>query len=340
MKQYINPDKSKTYRQKAAPVKKLINETLYILENFGIPINGTSRRIERMAIAFLACGDIKSIDDFKRCKDLDIGYSLKTRDIIKYVNLNFSEEISSGSYDDIRRKDLKLLTVAGIVLPSNPELATNDSTRGYTVNPIYADLVRRYGNPNWTELVIVKLKGVVPLDKKLRRERDLNMVSVDLPKGVNLSLSLGKHNNLQKAIVEEFLPRYGYGARVLYIGDTSAKYLYIKKEKLKELRFFELSHEELPDIIAYSEEKNWLYLIEAVHSSNPISEIRLIELQRLTENCIAEIVFVTTFLDRKTFRKFTADIAWETEVWIADNPDHLIHFNGDKFLGPYKNNTT
>ncbi|MBS1775349.1 MAG: hypothetical protein JSS64_03610, partial [Bacteroidetes bacterium] len=23
------------------------------------------------------------------------------------------------------------------------------------------------------------------------------------------------------------------------------------------------------------------------------------------------------------------------EVWIADNPDHLIHFNGHKFLGAY-----
>jgi adenine-specific DNA-methyltransferase len=46
---------------------------------------------------------------------------------------------------------------------------------------------------------------------------------------------------------------------------------------------------------------------------------------------------VTAFPDRVTFRKFAKDIAWETEVWIADNPDHMIHFNGDKFLGPYTN---
>jgi len=140
---------------------------------------------------------------------------------------------------------------------------------------------------------------------------------------------------LQKAIIEDFLPRYGFGAEVLYVGDTSNKYLHLEAKKLEDLNFFELSHEELPDVIAYSKQKNWLYLIEAVHSSGPISEIRLLQLQKLSKSCKADLVYITAFLDRPKFRKFMADIAWETEVWIADNPDHMIHFNGDKFLGPY-----
>lgn len=102
------------------------------------------------------------------------------------------------------------------------------------------------------------------------------------------------------------------------------------------LNLFEISHEELPDVIAYSEKKNWLYLIEAVHSSGPISGITLFQLQELTKNCTTDIVCVTTFLTRQKFRQFMTEIAWETEVWIADNLDHLVHFNGDKFLGPYK----
>ncbi len=77
-------------------------------------------------------------------------------------------------------------------------------------------------------------------------------------------------------------------------------------------------------------------LIEAVHSSGPISELRLIQLQKLTKDCKADIVYVTAFLNRPKFSQFMTDIARETEVWIADNPDHLVHFNGDKFLGPYK----
>ncbi|MFL1013606.1 BsuBI/PstI family type II restriction endonuclease [Flavisericum labens] len=333
MKQYISPDK---FKNKSKEVQELINTTLFILDSFGIPIDSTPRRLERMAIAFLATADIKNIDDFKSIKDLNSGYSLKTRDVINYVNKNFGEDISSGSYDDIRRKDLKLLTVAEVVLRSSPNSATNDSTRGYCINPMYAELIRKYGSKNWEELVAKKLQGIEPLNQKLKRQREIQKVKVSLPSGGKLEFSAGEHNDLQKAIIEDFLPRYGFGAEVLYVGDTSNKYLHLETGKLEELNFFEISHEELPDVIAYSKEKNWLYLIEAVHSSGPISEIRLLQLEKLTENCKADIVYVTAFLDRPKFRKFMADIAWETEVWIADNPDHMVHFNGDKFLGPYK----
>lgn len=336
MKQYINPDKSKTYKAKSKDVQGLINSTLYILECFGIPMDSTPRRLERMAISFLACGDIKTIKDLDKIKDSNSDYSLKTREVISFVNEHFKEEISSGSYDDIRRKDLKLLTVAEIVLQSSPNSATNDSTRGYCINPMYADLIRTFGSKNWEMEVKTKLMGVEPLNQKLKREREIKRVSVVLSSGTKLEFSAGEHNDLQKAIIEDFLPRYGFGAEVLYVGDTSDKYLHLEKKKLEDLNFFEISHEELPDVIAYSKTKNWLYLIEAVHSSGPISEIRLLQLQKLTAKCNAEIVYVTAFLNRPKFRQFMVEIAWETEVWIADNPDHLVHFNGDKFLGPYK----
>lgn len=237
MKQYINPDKSKTFRKKATQIQKLINTTLYILDTFGIPLDATPRRLERMAIAFLASGDIRKVADFKKAKDLSNGYSLKTRDIINYVNEHFGENISLGSYDDIRRKDLKLLTVAEVVLQSSPDAATNDSTRGYSVNPTYAELLRSYGAEEWEKLVAERLMNIEPLSKKLRREREIAKVNVTLPSGGELTFSAGEHNDLQKAIIEEFLPRYGYGAEVLYVGDTSDKYLYLEKEKLEELNF-------------------------------------------------------------------------------------------------------
>lgn len=335
MKQYINPDKSKTFKEKTAKVQELINSTLFILDCFGIPLDTSPRRLERMAIAFLACGDIKVIEDLKIAKDWNSGYSLKTRDIINFVNEHFNEKISSGSYDDIRRKDLKLLTLSEVVLRSSPNSATNDSTRGYSLNPTYAELIRDFGSDNWWHTVSERLKNIDPLSQKLKRDRAIRKVEVILPSGGELSFSAGEHNDLQKAIIEEFLPRFGHGAEVLYVGDTSDKYLYLEKEKLEKLLFFEISHEELPDIIAYSKKKNWLYLIEAVHSSGPISEVRLLQLQTLTKNCTADIVYVTAFLTKQKFRQFITEIAWETEVWIADNLDHLVHFNGDKFLGPY-----
>lgn len=335
MKQYINPDKSKTFKEKTAEIQELIISTLFILDCFGIPLDNSPRRLERMAIAFLACGDIKVIEDLKIAKDWNSGYALKTRDIINFVNEHFNEKISSGSYDDIRRKDLKLLTISEVVLRSSPNSATNDSTRGYSLNPTYAELIRNFGSDNWQHTVSERLKNIEPLSQKLKRDRAIQKVEVILPSGGELSFSAGEHNDLQKAIIEEFLPRFGHGAEVLYVGDTSDKYLYLEKEKLEKLAFFEISHEELPDVIAYSKKKNWLYLIEAVHSSGPIGEVRLLQLQKLTKNCTADIVFVTAFLTKQKFRQFITEIAWETEVWIADNLDHLVHFNGDKFLGPY-----
>ena len=166
--------------------------------------------------------------------------------------------------------------------------------------------------------------------------RDLPRFPVKLPDGQTLKFSPGEHNLLQKAVIEQFLPRYGHGAEVLYVGDTAKKFLVREEARLKALKFFALDHGELPDVVAYSSQKNWLYLVEAVHSSGPISPLRLLELKRLTQGCTADIVYVTAFLTRDTFRKFAPDIAWETEVWIADAPDHLVHFDGDKFLGPYK----
>lgn len=110
--------------------------------------------------------------------------------------------------------------------------------------------------------------------------------------------------------------------------------LFLDSEGLASICSHELGHDKLPDIVFLDTERNWLFLIEAVTSHGPISEKRFIELNKQFESSTAGLVFVTAFPDQKTFRRFAADVAWETEVWIADRPDHLVHFNGDRFLGP------
>jgi len=161
----------------------------------------------------------------------------------------------------------------------------------------------------------------------------LDTIEIKLSNQFTLKISGRKSSQIKKALIEEFLPRFGSDCTVLYIGDTSNKTLHIELEELKKLNFFELSYNELPDIIAYSKKHNWLYLIEAVHSSGPMSETRVLELKKMLKDCKAELIFVTGFLTRPDFRKWMLYVAWETEVWIADNPDHLVHFNGHKFLG-------
>lgn len=172
--------------------------------------------------------------------------------------------------------------------------------------------------------------------EQLAAKRELPRIPIHLPSGIKLEFGPGEHNHLQKAIIEEFLPRYGFGAKVIYLGDAENKFLHYDQATAQEIGLAPLSHEELPDVVAYSSTKNWLYLIEAVHSSGPMSPERLMVLKPFLKNCTASPIFITAFLDRLTFRKFIADIAWETEVWIASSPDHLIHFDGEKFLGPYQ----
>lgn len=312
--------------------KKLINEALDILENVGVPITTKSERgLERMAVCFLAVAGVAG-----NWKKAIKGKPLKTRDVIQIVNKLFQENISPGSYDDIRRKDLKQLVAAGLIINSGNNLsaATNDPTRGYAISSDFHQLIITYGTSNWKKALKLFNKNGASLAEILQRKRELEKLPVRLPSGKILELSFGKHNELQKQIIEEFLPRFGSDCEVLYIGDTSNKILFLKKDILRELKFFDLSHDALPDIIAYSHKKNWLYLIEAVYSSGPMSELRVLELKKMLNECTAEIIYVTTFLTKADFKKWILDIAWETEVWTADNKDHLIHFNGHKFLGP------
>jgi len=322
---------------KSKNIQDLISETIGILTILGVPMDTlTPRRAERTAMVFLAVANIPIKSGFKSAKSISDGWSIKTREIISYMNEHFQENISSGSYDDIRRKDLRMLVLGSLVEHTNPNSARNDSTRGYALNDELAKLIRNIDSRDWAKETAKFIEKFGTVKDKLSSIRELEKVPVSLPSGKSLQFSPGEHNVLQKRVIEDFLPRFGYGAEVLYVGDTADKFLYLDQERLKELQFFEISHGELPDVIAYSAERNWLYLIEAVYSSGPISPVRMIELKKLTQDCSAELVFVTAFLDRATFRKFVSDIAWETEVWIADNPDHLIHFNGSKFLGPYK----
>jgi type II restriction enzyme len=312
----------------------LLDETLTILAAVGIPLEGlTKRRQIKMAKAFLSVAGMKPGHSWIEARS---DHRLRSRDVIRWMNEHLDEKVSSGSYDDIRRKDLLLPVEAGIVIKSagNESTATNDGTRTYALSPKMAELLHTYGTVSWKATLAAFLSGRTTLAEELKKTRHHLLLPVTIGSHT-LLFGPGEHNLLQKSIIENFLPRFGHSAQVLYVGDTQDKLLFVEEKQLLELGFFELAHEKLPDVLAYSGEKNWLYLIEAVHSANPITELRKRTLDQLTKTCSAELVYVSAFLTRDAFRKFSREIAWETEVWIADAPDHLIHFNGDKFLGPH-----
>ena len=321
--------------KKRRVVQKLILEALELLDEAEIELPATDRAREKLGMVFLAVAGINSSDDWKESRKIAESRAMTTREIIQFINENFGESISSGSYDDIRRKDLVLPVLAGIVVQSSPDSATNDPSRGYRVSADFLLATSLMPNGLWKEAVANFVAKHGSLKELLSKPRSITTVPVRLTSGEEFTLSPGKHNELQKAIIEEFLPRFVGGAELLYLGDTANKALIIDRETLRKLDFFELDHRELPDVVAYDSSKNWLFLIEAVHSSGPMSKVRAEKLARLTKECKAGIVYVTAFLSRAALRKWVADIAWESEVWISEEPDHMIHFDGDRFLGPY-----
>jgi len=330
--------KIKIASKKTEELRNKIIAILDIFTQIGMPLdNMTPRRLERLAMCILALCNSTTHSLWSDVKSLKDGRILTTRKIIIYINENFEENISSGSYDDIRRKDLKRPVGMGLVVNSanNPDADTNDGTRGYAIDDKFAELLRAYDTPAWPD-AIASFKVDREYIANFHSQRLTNKLKVKLAEGVVISLDDGPHNRIQKAVIDEFLPIFGNNATVLYIGDTSEKQMFKCTNEMIELGLNIEDRGMLPDIIAFSEEKKWLYLIEAVHSSNPLNPERCIELKRtVLKNCPYGVVFVTAFLSRKDFAKWLPEIAWETEVWLADRPEHMIHFNGDKFLGPH-----
>lgn len=314
-------------------IAALIPVLLDIFAEIGLPLAGlTSKRLQRMAEACMAIGGIKT--SFSEVRSVKDGIFMRTREIIQHENAYFGESISLGSYDDIRRKDLKLLVLAHVAVNSADidSKPTNDGTRGYCLSDAFAQLLRTYKKKGWKKQLVAYRAQVASLEESLTQKRELERIPVHLPSGKELLLSYGAHNELQKAIIESFLPCFGKGAEVLYVGDTQNKHLHMEEQTLKEIGVFDLKHEELPDIIAYNREKNLLFLIEAYNCTGQWNETRLYKIKNKLASCKACIAYITAFQSLDDFKSVSKTIAWETEVWLADIPEHMIHYNGWKFL--------
>jgi hypothetical protein len=173
------------------------------------------------------------------------------------------------------------------------------------------------------------------LAQRYAQARDLRRIPLNLAAGVMIELSPGGQNTLIRKIIEDFCPRFTPGAKPIYVGDTRRKWAYFDEEGLRALGVVVHEHGKMPDVVVHYTDKNWLVVIEAVTSHGPVNPKRLTELKSLFSDSNAGLVFVTAFLDRRGLMKYLNDISWETEVWVAEAPDHMIHFNGERFLGPY-----
>lgn len=219
--------------------------------------------------------------------------------------------------------------------PDEPGRPVNSPKAVYQIEPAALALLRALGSPEWDEYLTNYLRDNETLADQYAMDREQHRIPVQLEQGKQIALSPGKHSELIKAIVEEFAPRFAPGSRLIYVGDTGDKFGYFDKELLQSLGVSIDTHGKMPDVVLYYQAKGWLLLAESVTSHGPVDSKRHSELAQLFSNSVAGLVYVSAFPTRATMAKYLSDVGWETEVWVADSPSHIIHFNGSRFLGPY-----
>ncbi|HBJ86297.1 MAG TPA: restriction endonuclease [Verrucomicrobiales bacterium] len=257
--------------------------------------------------------------------------------VIDFIATTYGVRYAPNTRETIRDDAVKFFVEEGLLLrnPDDPNRPTNSGKTVYQIEPTALALLRKVGTLDWLPALKEYLASRESLKHEIARKRDLARVPVTLPDGSQVALSPGGQNPLIKAIIEHFCPAFAPGGVVLYIGDTENKFVHLETEGLTDLGVTLDSAAKIPDVIVHDTKRNWLLLIEAVTSAGPVDGKRRKELKDLFAGCEAGLVFVTAFESRKAMQSFVSQIAWESEVWIAEDPDHMIHFNGERFLGPY-----
>lgn len=300
------------------------------LAALGLP---SAQQNERSALTLLALANLSANASWSKAE----AKLLRTVDIMSFIREQYGKNYKANTRETIRRQTLHQFEQARVVdrNPDDPTRPTNSGKNAYQLTDAALEVVRAVGTAAFEDRAREFLAQHGSLAAAYSKVRKANLIPLHLPDGSTVHLSPGYHNVLQVAIIEQFGPRFAPDAEVLYVGDTAKKHVVLAEDRLRALQVPITEHDKLPDVVLYLPSKNWLFLIEAVTTHGPVSPKRHAELEAVLAECSAARVYVTAFLNTSDFKQYLPDIAWETEVWIADKPDHMVHFNGPKFLGPY-----
>jgi hypothetical protein len=313
----------------------LIDTSLQILISLGLP---RAQQNERSALCLLALLNLSPERTLADAENPLMGIT----PVMDWIREHYGKDYAPNTRETIRRQTMHQFCNAGIALynPDKPDRPVNSPKAVYQIEPATLILLRAYGTPVWNKKLTAYLTRQKTLSARYAKERKQNRIPVKISQGRKIALSPGAHSELIRAIIEDFAPRFAPGSVLVYAGDTGKKWGYFDDVLLAKLGIRVDSQGKMPDVILHYAEKNWLLLVESVTSHGPVDGKRHIELESLFRKSTAGLVYVTAFPNRAIMSRYLPEIAWETEVWIADSPSHLIHFNGERFLGPYNSHDT
>lgn len=307
-----------------------IDEAIAIITALGFP---KAQQNERSALSLLALVQLHRNGSWKDLKEPMLG----VRAILDFCRNDYKKPYAENSRESFRKETLHQFVAGGLALQNSdePSRAPNSPKWCYQISPEAKKLLMTYKTSAWDGALKAYLAKVGSLAEKYKATRNLALIPCKMPDGSLVEMSPGDHSELIRDIIQEFATRFAPGSKVLYLGDTGNKGVVHDEAFLVKLGINAHERGKMPDAILYREDKGWLYLIESVTSVGPVDGKRHAELTCLFGKAKAGLVFVTAFPSRQLMARFLPDIAWETEVWCSDNPTHLIHFNGDRFMGPH-----
>jgi len=301
-----------------------------VLVSLGLP---PAQQNERSALCLLALLDLRPGREWAEASNPLMGIT----PIMDWISEHYKKRYAPNTRETVRRQTMHQFVDAGIVVynPDKPGRPVNSPAAVYQIEPSALALLRSLDTKTWHDKLMAYLSKRQTLAARYARERKQNLVPVKIAPGKEVALSPGEHSELIRAIIEDFGARFVPGGVLIYAGDTGEKWGYFDAVLLAKLGVEVDSHGKMPDVVLYYPERDWLLLIESVTSHGPVDGKRHAELAKLFANSKVGLVYVTAFPNRAIMSRYLGDIAWETEVWVADAPSHLIHFNGERFLGPY-----
>ncbi|WP_076789113.1 BsuBI/PstI family type II restriction endonuclease [Chlorobium sp. KB01] len=310
--------------------KQYIKEALQIIASLGLT---REQQNERSALCLLAILEMAPGKQWSEVKNPLMGIT----PVMEWVREHYHKDYAPNTRETFRRQTMHQFCDAGIALynPDKPDRAVNSPKAVYQIEPSTLELLRTFGTEAWHESLTSYLSKRETLVARYANVREQNRIPVEIAPGKKITLSPGEHSQLIKSVIKDFASRFAPGSILVYAGDTGEKWGYFDAPLLSKLGVDVDSHGKMPDVVLHYTEKNWMLLVEAVTSHGPVNGKRHEELAKLFRKSSAGLVYVTAFPDRALMSRYLGEIAWETEVWVADSPSHLIHFNGSRFLGPY-----
>lgn len=307
-----------------------IDDALLIITALGLP---RAQQNDRTALCLLALLNLSEDQQWTEIESPLIGIT----PMMSFAKSVYDKNYAPNSRETFRRYSIHQMVDAGIALinPDDPLRPVNSPKNVYQIEPTTFELLKTFGTDEWGTSLKVYLESIQTLSEQYANERKMNQIPVKIAEGEVINITPGAHSLLIKSIIEEFAPRFAPGAKLVYAGDTGDKWGYFNEDLLTELNVKVDAHGKMPDVILFYPDKNWLLLVESVTSHGPVDGKRHSELAKLFSESTAPVVYVTAFPSRSIMAPYLSVIAWETEVWCADAPTHLIHFNGIRFLGPY-----